>query len=648
MSNISSISSTSSWETIKEKALENQNLDADIRVSADAIQVNAPSTWQRVTVAIGYRKAPLYPSRDETLENLREQFGVDFSRKLQRLVKETGIKTDSEEYKTLVTHAMQSFDVITQKLATSIAAPTVSTSQAIQEAHKGALTSLARLREKFATPQLTPQFCKTGDGKWSVLQPAPHPENFVLSGGGVKGAGYVGWFKAAEQFGLLKNLKRIAGSSAGAITAAMIASGMSAEDFEKANARTSFWSILTGKSSDPIIKAATQVETKGWISYFSFSGTYAVDRINQEMVGSIKNYLRKFKTQTEFRKEIETILASKVQSKEIQAAEKDQLVQTLTELYPNITPPRPHWLFGSLFQKRKPTYMVTFRDLAALAKIDSRFKELTVTGYSKTKTQEKYFNAERTPHLAIAKAVRGSMALPGAFDPVIIDDEVIIDGAVGSNTPVEIFTGFPKEKTLVLQFENDGRFNQTVYNIRVKQKAGVVEGWIAKEEGAVVEGIEKAVTDNPNLGKDAQRDRQKLYEAGPNAMMVAEGNLETVSFTASPERIREAQRQAEIRAMEAFSMRQDQAVDHVFSSLKEAMGTMSVAELKNIIEFYDFKPPFYDPDYEKKAGRGEVLPLSTESRRSLSSMLSREDRDTIAQAAATELASRSQSELLLS
>ncbi len=593
-------------------------------MSADAVQVNVPSTWQRVTVAIGYRKAPLYPSRDETLENLREQFGVDFSYKLRTLIQETGIKPDSQDYERLVSYAMNLFQKVTQNLATAIATPTVSTSQAIQEAHKGALTSLAQLREKFATPQLTPQFYRTVNGQWSVLQPAPHPENFVLSGGGVKGAGYVGWFKAAEQFGLLKNLKRIAGSSAGAITAAMIASGMSAEDFEKASNRISFWSILTGKSSDPIIKAATQIETKGWISYFSFSGTYAVDRINQEMVGSIKKYLSKFKTQTEFRKEIETILASKVQRKEIQAAEKDQLIQTLTNLYQKITPPPPHWLFGSLFQKRKPTYMVTFRDLAALAKIDSRFKELTVTGYSKTEAKEKYFNAESTPNVAIAKAVRGSMALPGAFDPVIIDSEEIIDGAVGSNTPAEIFKDFPKEKTLVLQFENDGLFNQTVYNIQVEPKAGVVERWMAKEENAVAEKIGEAITGNRDLGKDEQADNKKLYEAGPNAMMVAKGNLEIASFDASPERIRQAQRQAEICDMEAFSMRQDQAIDHVFISLEEAMGTMSVAELKNIRDFY-----------------------SIAADRTIPQTLSRDDCAAIVKAAQEELATRSQAELPL-
>ncbi|MBX9577639.1 MAG: patatin-like phospholipase family protein [Chthoniobacterales bacterium] len=604
---ISSMSSGPSWEGIKETALENDKLAADIRVSDDAVQVNGPGMLQRFKVAIGFEKAPVYASREETLTNLREQFGLDFSQKLRALIQETGIRTDSEEYRTLVTHAMQSFDVITQKLTTTIATPAISTSQAIQEAHLGSLNSLALLRQQFATPQLTPQFCRTSEGKWSVLQPAPHPENFVLSGGGVKGAGYVGWFKAAEKFGVLKNLKRIAGSSAGAMTAALIASGMSAEDLKKANDRTSFWSILTGTSSDPIINAATKLETKGWLSRFSFSGTYAVDHLNQEMVGSINKYFKTFKDNEAFKGKIEQL--------KIDGSVSDKEKETLQKLYQKITPPPPHWLFGSFFQKKQSTYMVKFEDLAALAKIDPRFKELTVTGYAAGKG-ERCFNATSTPDLEIATAVRGSMALPGAFNPVIIDGEKIEDGGVGSNTPAEVFKDLPRAKTLVLQFENNGRFDQVVYGPGEDQKPA---GFVAREE----EAAEEEIAGNPNLAKDAQRDREKLHEAGPNAMMVAAGDLGTVSFTASQERLRQAQRQAEIRATEAFSLRQDQAVDHVFNSLEEAMKGMSSRELENIAVHY----------VSKSDGK-DLLPEA--------------DRQAISKAAQDELATRAQTELPLS
>lgn len=623
-------------EGIKETALKNENLNADIRVSDEAVEVNAPSMWQRFKVAMGLEKAPVYASREETLTNLREQFGLNFSQKLRSLIQETGIKTDSEEYKTLVTHAMQSFEVITQKLTTAIATPTVSTSQAIQEAHKGALSSLALLRQLFSTPQLTPQFCKTKDGKWSVLQPAPHPENAALSGGGVKGAGYVGWFKAAEQFGVLKNLKRIAGSSAGAVTAALIASGMSAEDFKKASDRTSFWSLLTGTSQDSVINAATKLETKGWLSYFSFSGTYAVDHINQEMVGSIKKYFNEFKTEAAFKEKIEELQSSTSISQED--------AKRLVTLYQKIVPPPSHWLFGSFFQKKQSTYMVTFQDLALLTKSDSRFKELTVTAYSTTENKEEYFNAKTTPEVKIAEAVRASMALPVAFSPVIIHSEKIEDGGVGSNTPAEVFKEYPQSTTLVLQFENDGRFNEIVYGVEPKQKP---LGVVAKEEQQFKEALEEAVTQNRNLEQDFKKDEGKLFEAGPNAMMVGKGSLGAISFTATAQEIRQAELQAEIRAMEAFSLRQNQAIDHIFESLKDAMKMMSAAELRSIIAFYDLKPPQYDTDYEEKERQGVDLPLSKKSRRMISEILSKEDRTDIVEAAKKSLEILVQPELSL-
>ncbi len=642
MSNISSTSSRTSWEVIKEKALENQNLNADIRVGDGPVQVNAPSFWQRFAVVIGIEKAPVYASREETVANLQDHFDVYFSKELCRLVAETGIDTDKGQCEKLVAEAMQQSKIITQKLTTTIAVPAASTSQAIQEAYLGSLNSLALLRTQFATPQFTPQFCKMKDGKWSVLQPAPHPENFVLSGGGVKGAGYVAWFKAAEKFGVLKNLKRLAGSSAGAITAALIASGMNAEDFEKASNRTSFWRMLTGTSSNSVINAATQLETKGWLSCFSFSGTYAVDHINQEMVGSIQKYFNESKTKDAFNQKIEGIL----NEKRISNDEKNQLIS----LYQNIAPPPPHGLFDFWLQKKQPTYMVTFQDLATLTKIDPRFKELTVTGYDVTKKQEIYYNAKDYPDEKIATAVRASMSLPLIFQPILDPKtrDPLEDGSVGSNTPAEVFKGYPQSTTLVLQFQNNGSFNHTVYSIKDGQKADGLEGWVEKKAGEVKEKIEEAVTGNPNFEQRTQSDRNKLYEAGPNAMMVGEGDLGTVSFTASQERIRQAQRQAEIRAAEAFSLGQDQAVDHVFNSLGEAMKGMSSAELKNIIDCYNFNPPQYDPDYAKKARQGDPLPLSTEARRAVSQTLSKEDCCDIVQAAEKELAGRSQAELALS
>lgn len=56
------------------------------------------------------------------------------------------------------------------------------------------------------------------------------PKNLVLSGGGPKGLAYVGALKALEEKNLIKHVERICGTSAGAITAALLSVGMSSDE----------------------------------------------------------------------------------------------------------------------------------------------------------------------------------------------------------------------------------------------------------------------------------------------------------------------------------------------------------------------------------------------------------------------------------
>ena len=49
--------------------------------------------------------------------------------------------------------------------------------------------------------------------------------NLVFEGGGVKGIAYAGALKELEKKGLLTSLQRVAGTSAGAITATLLAVG---------------------------------------------------------------------------------------------------------------------------------------------------------------------------------------------------------------------------------------------------------------------------------------------------------------------------------------------------------------------------------------------------------------------------------------
>lgn len=59
------------------------------------------------------------------------------------------------------------------------------------------------------------------------------PEGLVFSGGGIKGLAYVGAIKALEEKNLFQKVKRFAGASAGAITAALLAIGMSPDELDE-------------------------------------------------------------------------------------------------------------------------------------------------------------------------------------------------------------------------------------------------------------------------------------------------------------------------------------------------------------------------------------------------------------------------------
>mgnify|MGYP000665140996 CR=1 FL=1 len=76
--------------------------------------------------------------------------------------------------------------------------------------------------------------------------------NLVFKGGGPKGLAYLGVLKALEEnMGLgLPGVKRVAGSSAGAITAAFIAVGYSAAEVEKLLTPELLLSFVTDEMND--------------------------------------------------------------------------------------------------------------------------------------------------------------------------------------------------------------------------------------------------------------------------------------------------------------------------------------------------------------------------------------------------------------
>ena len=70
------------------------------------------------------------------------------------------------------------------------------------------------------------------NGAVEVVVSPPPPTQLILSGGGAKGIAFPGVVQALETAHELKAIQVISGSSAGAISAALLASGMNAEAFD--------------------------------------------------------------------------------------------------------------------------------------------------------------------------------------------------------------------------------------------------------------------------------------------------------------------------------------------------------------------------------------------------------------------------------
>jgi NTE family protein len=64
--------------------------------------------------------------------------------------------------------------------------------------------------------------------------------NLVFEGGGVKGIAYGGALEAMDEIGVLKDIKRVAGTSAGAITAALLCLNYSAKEIGEIISKTDF------------------------------------------------------------------------------------------------------------------------------------------------------------------------------------------------------------------------------------------------------------------------------------------------------------------------------------------------------------------------------------------------------------------------
>lgn len=363
-----------------------------------------------------------------------------------------------------------------------------------------------------------PHVQKLASGKILLLRAAPAIESLVLAGGGARGVANAPALRALENLGLLSKLQQVAGSSAGAMTAILLAAGVSPREFQQLLNGTEILSLLT----TPADFARNYPGVK--LGMLGFDAGLVVQTLDRMTAQSAARYLDSHWPQI-----------------------------TLQPQWAGFTPAqrqRLELLRQPDFSAPRSTQMLTFGDLHLLHQLDpGRFKALVVTGWNQSEKRLAYLSRQTAPDMALALAGRISIGIPTLFADVKLAREGALqrwtDGGVGNNLPTEaVFGGLTgaalqeaQARTLVMAFADEGRTH------------GVMHG----PPDAYLPAVNPVVTwlsGNPQFAQVVHADRRKLHAAGLQVMPVAHGDLAIASFLAGAERVARAKTEALDQALQ--------------------------------------------------------------------------------------------------
>lgn len=260
--------------------------------------------------------------------------------------------------------------------------------------------------------------------KQQILQAQEQPiDCLTFSGGGAKGTEYGGVHSALHDTGILVGVKAVSGASAGASTAAFIATGITPEDFKQA-------------CQINIEKVLDTPENKGLLNK---DNKPIQDIIAATILKNVSNYINN----------IDDI--GKLCQQRLDELDNDPLLaqweieEQKKKLYTIIS--NDYKEVEELQNRCKNKGKIFFKDLTLLRALNpAKFKNLVVNAVRKDNAEEmKLFNAEETPDVEIAQACAASSAIALAFKPVEIDGVKYIDGGHRDNIPLNYFKKHVKD-----------------------------------------------------------------------------------------------------------------------------------------------------------------------------------------------------------
>lgn len=272
------------------------------------------------------------------------------------------------------------------------------------------------------------------------------PTMLVLQGGGSKGTGLPGHYKALKDIDVFNGIKEIYGTSVGSLAAAQMACGVDPQKFEDISTKTNLKGLLGkeglwmfNKDGGPLynlLKDTIKDSAKKYIQ------TNDIDRLCKERLSAISTIqATKDVQRNNLSKQIKANIGANAPLEETERMldelnkltyEKSKL-DRMQDCLNKISSKDEAYKHLMRAANDKDTPM-TFQDLGLLNALNPNdFKDLNVVVTRKDTGKVVYCSLENTPNLDISQACMASAAIPGVFKNRKIENIKCVDGGVVEN-----------------------------------------------------------------------------------------------------------------------------------------------------------------------------------------------------------------------
>ena len=258
-------------------------------------------------------------------------------------------------------------------------------------------------------------------------------KSIVFEGGGVKGAVYAGAIIALDEHGILSNVNKFAGTSAGSTVAALLAAGYESCDISSVTMEVSFGDLVEFPLFPRLKEALLGV------------GTISLGRTLKQRKGLF--------TGRKLEDTFDKLLGRKVCSMELKVPFNEITMDDFGSQGQN----------GGNIGRCSSFRRMTFEQLHKRTG-----KELAITGFDITNGTLVYFSRVTEPDMPVSKAVRISSSIPLVFEPVQWRGHLFMDGGVLRRIPVDAFDTGPSMLAMKIMPDYSGTSVEELESLPIK------------------------------------------------------------------------------------------------------------------------------------------------------------------------------------